>query len=156
MLDEIIKKIESTSELSRDDIIARIENKKTEFGGMISDHGAARVIAKELGIDIQQVTRLKISSLMPGIKNASIVGKITNVYPVNEFNTEKASGKVLNLILSDESGSIRLTLWNDEIEKYDLKQGDVISVKGVTKEGYENTAEIHLGAYGSIENLKRK
>src|SRR3989338_7160830 len=116
MLHDIVKKISSESGLGEQEIMRHIEDKKDELSGLISDEGAAYIVAKELGIAIIKQERLDIAHIIPGMQNVDVVGKITRLSPIREFSTEKGSGKVTNVTIADTTGSVRLSLWNDEIE----------------------------------------
>lgn len=150
MLQEIIKRISADSGLPEEDVIQKVDEKQAELSGLISEEGAAYIVAKELGVNLlRKQERLNIKSLIPGMQNADIIGKITRVFPVREFSTDKAKGRVLNVIIADSTGSVRISLWNDEIDKFEYSVGDVIHVRGYVREsmtGYE----IRLGRFGSI------
>lgn len=95
--------------------------------------------------------RLDIAHIIPGMQNVDVVGKIIKLSPVREFSTEKGKGRVMNVTIADQTGSIRISLWNDEIEQIaKLGIGGVLRVKGYVKEDNLGNAEIRLGRYGSI------
>ena len=151
MLHEITEKICADSGLTPTEIMQRIEDKKAELSDMISDEGAAYIVAKEMGIKItRKIEKLKIASLIPGMQNVDIIGKISRIFPVKEFHTEKGSGRVLTIIIADETGSAKISLWNDEIEKIaEISEGNIINIHGFVREGL-NMNEIRLGRFGSI------
>lgn len=145
---DIVKKISSESGLSEEEILSRIGEKRKEIG-LLSDEGAAYMIAKEMGLRLRKQERLNIANIIPGMKNIDIIGKITRVTK-RDFETEKAKGKLANVFLSDETGTTRLVLWNDEIERLGgVAEGDVIHVRGFVKDGLLGP-ELRLGRYGSL------
>ena len=122
MIDELIKKISSLSEFSEAEIKTKVIEKQTELSGLISDEGAAYIVAKELGVQLlREQQKLNIENIIPGMQNVDIIGRIVNISGVREFSTEKAKGKVMNLSLADTTGSVRLSLWNNEIDKIKIK-----------------------------------
>lgn len=150
--DEIIQKISEESGLTENEIRNKISEKEEELSGLISDEGAAHLVAKELGVNLLNKikTRLEIKNVVEGMRNVDVTGKITNIFPVKNFKTEKAEGKVGNMIIADETGSIKLTLWNDETDVLDkIDTGDVIRVQGYVKNN-NGDLEIRLGRYGKI------
>jgi replication factor A1 len=150
-MDDLLKRISFASGLSEEEVRQKIEEKKDELSGLISDEGAAFIIAKEMGISVVAQQKINIESIVPGMQNVDVFGKITKMSPVREFKTEKAEGKVMNITIGDETGSARISLWNDEIEKAkEFAQGDVIRVKGYVKEDNLGGAEIRLGRYGML------
>lgn len=147
---ELVTKISAESGLSEEEVLSRIEKKRSEMSGMVSDEGAAYLVAKELGVSLlRKQERLSIANVMAGMQNIDIIGKITRITK-RDFETEKAKGKVANVFLSDETGTVRLVLWNDEIDRLEgLPEGSVVHVKGFVKDGLLGP-EIRVGRYGSI------
>ncbi|KHO47528.1 MAG: replication factor A1 [archaeon GW2011_AR5] len=151
MLNELLKKISSESGMDEREIMDRIEEKRAELSDLISEEGAAYIVAKELGISIVKQERLDISHVIPGMQNVDVVGRITKLSPVREFSTEKGSGRVANVTIADETGSVRLSLWNDEIKSIEgMETGDTIRVRGYVKEDNLGNPEIRIGRYGAI------
>ncbi len=151
-MQDIIKKISADSGLPEEDVMLKIEEKQTELSGLISEEGAAYIVAKELGVNLlRRQEKLHIESLIPGMQNIDIIGKITRVFPAREFSTDRAKGRVMNVIIADNTGSARLSLWNDEIDKFlaSFSIGDVIHVRGYMRESMAGN-EIRLGRFGSM------
>ena len=81
----LVEKIAKYSGLSAADIIAKVDAKKARLSGLISKEGAAQIVAAELGISFEN-ERSKINELAEGMRRASVVGKITRIFPVREYN----------------------------------------------------------------------
>lgn len=151
MLNELIKKISSESGLHEQEVMDKIEEKRAELSGLISEEGAAYIVAKELGIAIVKQERLDIAHIIPGMQNVDIIGKITKMTPIREFSTEKGKGRVTNVTIADGTGSVRLSLWNDEINSLEgIEAGEVARVRGYVKEDNMGNPEIRIGRYGSL------
>lgn len=153
MIDELVKKISSLSGLSEQEIKLKISEKQTELSGLISDEGAAYIVAKELGINlVREAERLKIASIIPGMQNIDIIGRVVKMTGIKEFSTERAKGRVMNIFIADETGSARISLWNDEINRIkDLAVGIIIRVRGYVKEDNIGGMEIRIGRFGSLD-----
>jgi replication factor A1 len=95
---------------------------------------------------------MKISELKAGMRNLSVTGKIESVGEPRTVNL-KAGGttSVADAIISDESGSIKLALWGDDINK--VQPGDKISIEN----GYINTFKgensISVGKFGKMTKV---
>ncbi len=152
--EEIVEMLKQNG-LSEDEIEKKIEDKIEEFSGLISKEGAAYIIAAEAGIKLDNSSkRLKIKNIIPGMRNVEVVGKILRISDVKEFDRKDGKGKVCSIFIGDETGSIRLTLWDDETNAADnLRVGDVIKVYGYTREGQ---LELRLGRYGKIIKVDEK
>ncbi|MBS3055832.1 MAG: hypothetical protein J4473_00200 [Candidatus Aenigmarchaeota archaeon] len=68
----------------------------------------------------------------------------------------KSGSTVQNILLADDTGSIRLVLWNDEIDKYGIKEGETIGIKGYCKKDSVEIKFISLGPYGGIERSDKE
>lgn len=95
---------------------------------------------------------MKISELKPGMRNVSVTAKVDSVGQPRTVNL-KAGGTntVADAIISDDSGSIKLSLWGDDINK--IQAGDRISVEN----GYINTFKgensISVGKFGKLTKV---
>jgi replication factor A1 len=76
----------------------------------------------------------KINEINLNLKSLSIEGKIIQILPIKEFTKKDGElGKVGSLTLLDSTGSIRITFWNDDIEKIEnLEINDVITISNLT------------------------
>ncbi|MFC2143327.1 OB-fold nucleic acid binding domain-containing protein [Candidatus Aenigmatarchaeota archaeon] len=148
---DVVNKIVSLSGLSETEIVNKIEDKKAELSGMVSDEGAAYMVARELGISMLKEDKLKIKDIVDGMKSVSIVAKLIKLRE-HEYSTEKSKGFLASLILGDETGTIKLTLWNEEMNRIEgIKEGDVVHIFGYVKKNNLDELELRLGYGGHIE-----
>lgn len=153
-LEEVVKKIVEHTGMSEEDVRRKIKEKKEELSNLISDEGAAYILAKEYGIDLikRKSYKLKIKNVISGMRNIEVTGRIVKVDPVKEFKTEKSEGKLCSFYIGDETGIIRVVLWNKEIDKLSpFKEGDVIKIKGYVVDNF-GQPEIRIGDFGTIES----
>ncbi len=152
-LADLKEKILLSGKLTSSEFDVRIKQKINELSGLISEEGAAHIIANELGIELANTTKskLKIKEIYAGMKAVTTVGKVVRKFDVREFAKGDNKGRVCSLIMGDETGTIRVVFWNDQVmvaEK--IKEDDIISIK----EGYvkENNAqkEVHLGERATV------
>lgn len=92
---------------------------------------------------------MKISELKAGMRNVSVVAKVDSVGQPRTVNLKSGgTNTVADAIISDETGSIKLSLWGDDINK--IQPGDRISVEN----GYINTFKgensISVGKFGKL------
>lgn len=82
--------------------------------------------------------RTNIAELKDGQIAIEITGSITEKQPTREI-LDRASGKerqVATIVISDESGNIGASLWEEDIDKFNvgdeviIKNGSVTSLKG--------------------------
>ncbi|MBD3259079.1 DUF2240 family protein [Candidatus Woesearchaeota archaeon] len=146
--EEIIKRLVANTDLSEEQVKEKIKAKMDELSGLISAEGAAHIIANELGVKLFQLGTgmLKIKDIVPGMKNVETAGKVTNIFEVREFDTGSRQGKVGNFIITDDTGSIRITLWNDMADKMSgLEKDQVVKIKGAyVRQNNVGFKELHL------------
>jgi len=159
-LEEILVELEKSTNSSREELMKKIEQKKSEFSDLVSLEGAAYLVANELGLDILEKRRrkLEIKNIVSGMKNVNLIGKIFNITSPVEFERQDGSrGKVVNMLVGDDTGSVRIPLWNDQvslIENGILKIEDSIQVtNGMAKEGIYGGIEVTIGKYGTIDKI---
>lgn len=147
-LSTIIEKIKEKSGLSEEEINSRIKQKMDQLSGLISEEGAAHIIANELGIKLFEELsgKLQIKNILSGMRNVEVVGKVQQIFPITEFQRQDgSSGKVANLIIADETGSIRIVLWGSQADVLkDIKENTIIKIiSGYVREN-NNRLEVHL------------
>ncbi|MBD3209355.1 hypothetical protein GF367_02965 [Candidatus Woesearchaeota archaeon] len=146
-IEDIIQKITEATDKSADDVKQQIKQKLDELSGLISEAGAAHIVANELGVKLMEPQGpITVDKVLQGMRNIDIVGKARQVYEVREFNTEKRSGKVGNFLLTDKTGTTRVVLWNDHTECMEgLEPGDVVKITGAYARENNGRVEVHLG-----------
>jgi ssDNA-binding replication factor A large subunit len=146
---DIKQKILDSGKITKKDLDKKISDKVKSLPGLISEDGAAHIIASELGIRISEetnnVTPLKISALVGGMKSVTIIARVIKKYDLRTFG-EEGSGKVLSLLMGDDSGIARLTFWNDKCDLVtDLKEGDIIEIQNAYTKENNARVEVHMG-----------
>lgn len=157
-LNEIKEKIAKEAKLTKEEVDKKIEDKVLELSGLVSEEGAAYIVAKEEGLDLleKRDRTLKIKNVIPKMRSVEVTGKVINISDVREFEREGRRGKVQSITIGDETGQIRVVFWNDKIELIkNLKEGDVIKIKqGYTKANTFGIPEIHMGNGSYLEVVK--
>jgi len=93
-----------------------------------------------------------ISQLKEGDENIKLICWIDQSFKVEEKKTDKWEGRFANLILSDGSGTIKLTMFNEQCDQLKgLKKGSEVKVRAwkVSKDK-KGDRHIVFGAKGSI------
>lgn len=156
--EKIIEQILVTHpEISREQILERLDREKRKTGSFISDDVILRMIAAEFGVEVSkeaQTPTISIRDLVPGLNDVTVVGRVVAVFPSKTFKANK-SGKVASLLIADENSILRIVLWNDKtevIESGKVKVGQMTRFShGYTKEDYSGRVELHLGDRSEIE-----
>ena len=93
--------------------------------------------------------KMTISELSAGQGNVNVEGTIGEVGEVKTFNKFGKELIVANAILKDDSGTIKLTLWNDEASKF--KEGDQVKIENGYVNEFQGEPQLTAGKFGKIE-----
>ena len=106
------------------------------------------LIANKLGFSDLSGDSVKISDITDENKTANFIARIVSAFEVKEFTrSDETIGRVGNLIVGDETGKIRVTLWDniaDLLKTGGIKVGQTVQISGSVKYGYSGI-EIHVG-----------
>ncbi len=154
--ERVVDKIAKHSGLSNEEVTRKIEAKRAKLSGLISQEGAAQIVAAELGINFEN-EKLKIEELLPGMRKINISGKIVTLFPIRTFKTQKGEeGKVLNFVLADETSNIKVVLWDTNhialFEKGEIGEGDVVDIAN----GSMRENEMHLGSFSEFKKSTKE
>lgn len=147
--EEIVQKISESASLSRNEIEERVQKKIIDLQDLISKEGAAHIIANELKVKLYDLVpkKLKIEEIIPGMSAITLTAKVITIYPVRDFNSKGRAGKVASLMIADESGSIRLAIWDEGIisKTSELSEGDIVKIQNAYSRDNNGFKELHLG-----------
>jgi replication factor A1 len=152
----MVEKISEFGKIEPDKVRQMIAEKQEELSGLVSEEGAAYIVARELGLNMIRETRrqLKIKNLVSGLRSVDLIGRVIRVFEEREFEREGRKGSVINILLGDETGVVRMSLWNQEtalVKEGKLKEGDTVKVSGGwVKTDNRDNLELRIGR-GSIE-----
>ncbi len=151
--------LRSRPELTRDELMKRIAEKKESVGaGYLTDQGALFLVAGELGVALQRAisSDLYLKDLHVGANDITVVARVLGVYPVSTYQKKDGgTGKYRRLALFDKGHSVRLTIWDDkadEPEKLGIGVGEAVRVvSGYVKQGLDGKPNLNLGKRGRLE-----
>lgn len=83
--------------------------------------------------------------------SANIEATITAISPVRDVTTARGPSQVADATLTDESGTITLTLWGADTTKY--KVGQKLKITDGWVKDYKGKLQISQGRSGRIEVL---
>jgi replication factor A1 len=95
---------------------------------------------------------IKISEIKPEMRNFNTKGKIISIGEVKKVETRFGPANVAQAILQDETGSITLNLWRDQIDILGI--GDTIRVENAFVKTFKDTMELNVGRDGKITVLR--
>ena len=92
-----------------------------------------------------------ISELNAGQGNVNVEGTITEVGEGRTFSKFGKEMTVANAILQDDSGTVKLTLWNEDVTKF--KEGDKIKIENGYVNEFQGEKQLTAGKFGKMEKI---
>lgn len=148
---EVYEKLDG---ISLEEFKKRVGEKIDLMGGLCDETTAALLVAHDLGYD----NAVKIGEISEEKRRIAFSGIVRNIFEGREFNREDGSiGRVANIIVSDETGSIKVALWDefaDLVKTGELKVGSKIRANGYVRKGALGL-EVSVGRNGSLEIIEQ-
>jgi replication factor A1 len=92
---------------------------------------------------------MEIKDIQANQGNIDIVATVIQKEDERTFEKFGKQGRVCNAILQDETGQVKLTLWNEDVDK--VKQGDKIHVQNGWCSEFKGEKQLSSGKFGKIE-----
>jgi replication factor A1 len=157
---EIINKIlTSRPDLSENELQRIIQEKRDNSGDFLTEEGATYMVANELGLDLSSgkvvTTDLKIKDLIVGANDITVMGQVIAVTPIRLFKRrDNSEGSVARLVITDETGTIAVVLWDEQTKILSQKRvspNQVLKIAhGYVRVGLDGTPELNVGRRGHI------
>ena len=92
---------------------------------------------------------MKLSELKSGQGKVDVVATVKAIAPARTFNKYGKDITVANATVSDDSGEIVLSLWNDDIAK--VKVGDKVQIANGYVSEFQGKLQLGAGKFGKLE-----
>jgi len=156
--EDIFERILKETKISEEELNEKISQKISQLSDLISKEGAAQIVANQLGVKLGEAVtnkKLKINEIPKGVSAVDALGKVIQIYGVRNFNRNGREGKVANLVIGDETGTIKVVIWEErlirDIEEGEIKEGDIIKVRNAYSKVNNGFNELHLGSKSQME-----
>ncbi|MBR9683230.1 DNA-binding protein [Candidatus Woesearchaeota archaeon] len=97
---------------------------------------------------------MEVKDIQPNQGNIDVVLVVTDKGDTRTFEKFGNTGSVCNAQVKDDSGEIKMTLWNEDIDK--VKVGDKIHLKNGWCSEYQGERQLSSGKFGTIEVLENQ
>ena len=92
---------------------------------------------------------MQIKDLKPKMGNVDVVVDVVDIGAPREFQKFGKAGRVATAIAKDETGDIKLTLWNEDIDK--VSAGDKIHLTNGYVNEWQGEMQLTTGRMGKME-----
>lgn len=94
---------------------------------------------------------MKANRVKPGMKNLDLELKVVDKEEPYSFESDKGEGRVVTAICEDDSGKIKVSLWDDEIDRVEV--GDKIKIESGYSRLFKDEVYVSAGRYGELKVL---
>lgn len=95
---------------------------------------------------------VRIAELKSGMSRVSVEATVVSVSEPRTVNTRDGrEARVADVMIQDDSGQIKLSLWDDQIER--VKAGSNISVENGYTNSFRGETQLSVGKYGKLNIL---
>jgi len=93
---------------------------------------------------------LKIRDLRNGMKNVSVEAKVMEKSETREVLSrfKDETYKVTTALIADETGTIKLTLWNEQINQVNVD--NTVKVENGYVTSFKGEIQLNIGKYGKL------
>ncbi|MCU4973613.1 single-stranded DNA binding protein [Halobacteria archaeon AArc-m2/3/4] len=124
------------ADVSLEEFREAVEEKVEQMGGLADEETAAMLIAHEVG----ESEVNGVADVEPGMEEVKFVAKVVSIDELRTFERdgEQDDGRVVNVEVADETGSLRASFWDEHAEAAvnELEEGQVLRIVGRPKEGF--------------------
>jgi len=93
---------------------------------------------------------MKIKELRDGARKVDIVAKVLDISEPREVRSRYGDQtyRVADATISDDTGKIKLTLWNEQIDQVNVN--DTVSIENGYVRSFRGEIQLNIGRYGKL------
>jgi len=157
-IEQVITRIKEETGLSENEIQEQIKKKLKNLEGLVSEEGAAYIIASELGVQLFKnigAGQKKIKDIIAGMQNIDLTGKVVRTFPPVTFVKNNQENQVGSFLIGDESGTIRIVVWDKQrvewIKENKIAPGVIVKIQNANaRQSNFGGPEVHLALRSSL------
>jgi len=94
---------------------------------------------------------MRINELRSGMRRIEVTGTITDISEERNVMTRMGEARVVTATLKDDSGEIKLSLWNETIDQ--VKVGNNVKIENGYVTEFRQEPQLNVGRYGTLTVL---
>jgi replication factor A1 len=93
---------------------------------------------------------LKIKDLQDGMRRVDVTAKVIEKSDIRQVRSRYGNEtyKVADALIEDDTGTIKLTLWNERIEQVNID--DTVAIENGYVTSYRGEIQLNIGRYGKL------
>ncbi len=96
---------------------------------------------------------MKIKELRDGMRRVDVTAKVLEISEPREVQSRYSgeSFRVADAIIGDETGTIKLVLWNEQIDRVNVN--DTVRIENGYTRSFRGEVQLNVGRYGKLSVL---
>lgn len=94
---------------------------------------------------------MQIKELKKGMSEVEVKGKVKSISEPRAVRTKYGPNTVADVTIEDETGTIQLTLWGEQISS--VKEGDTVEIRGAYVGEWNNVLQLNVPKSGEMKVL---
>jgi len=96
---------------------------------------------------------MKIQDLKDGMRGVNVVGKVLEISEAREVRSRFGNQvlRVATATIGDETGTIKLTLWNEQIDRVNVD--NTVSIENGYMKSFRGEIQLNVGRFGRLNVL---
>jgi len=96
---------------------------------------------------------MKIKELRDGMRRVDVTAKVLEISEPREVQSRYSgeSFRVADAIIGDETGTIKLVLWNEQIDRVNVN--DTVRIENGYTRSFRGEVQLNVGRYGKLSLL---
>ena len=96
---------------------------------------------------------MKIGEIRQGMRRVDTEGTVVEISEVRNVTLRTGRpARVADAIIKDETGTIKLSLWNEDIDR--VKVGDKVRIENGYTTTFRGEIQLNVGRYGTLHITK--
>jgi replication factor A1 len=135
--------------------VLRIKGRPTDGYSGVEVSADRAEVDEDAEVDVQVSDTHHVEDLSLGLSDVNLRGRVLSTDSVRTFDRDDGSeGRVANLTLGDETGRIRVTLWDERADRAEeLESGTSVEVVDGYVRERDGDLELHVGSRGAVEEV---
>jgi len=98
------------------------------------------------------MTEMTVEELSPEADEVEITGTIKELPTPRAVSTRYGQKRITTVVFEDETGTIDLTLWEEEIDA--IEEGAEVRIEGAYVREWGSDIQLNIGRDGNIETVE--
>lgn len=125
----------------------------TEQRNPIKPYGRFSLTGKTPARKPENMSGLRIKDLRTGMKQINLKARIVEIpEPKMVFTRFGNYASVINATIADETGQVKLCLWNEQAESLNI--GDTVQIENAHLSTYRGEKQLRIGKKGTLNSIE--